>query len=236
MKLERVEGVIFDLDETLIDAQQGLLAAHNRVTDTLKEFLLQKGAKVNREELLVDVQKFDDKMNRELRYDRDSWWPQLVKQISPRVKLTRNLIARLTNEYWDTYETAAVPYPDTIETLLYLTQEEYCLGLVSDTDGEVGHKAERIGRLDFRELFDVCIVSGDETAELKSSGVPFLLAADRMSVPPKACVVVGDKPFADVVGGKKAGMITVLIVRRRWNTDIEADYEFTSLTEIRTIL
>lgn len=236
MKLEKVEAVIFDLDETLIDAQQGLQAAHNQVGETLQEFLSQKGARVEQGKLLEVIQKLDDDMNRELRYNRDLWWQQLVDQLAPHTNLTSNLIDRLSEEYWQTYEDAAVPYPDAVETLLYLSQKEYCLGLVSDTDGKIGHKAERMRRLDFYELFDVCIVSGDETAELKPSGIPFLLAADRLGVPPKACVVVGDKPFADIAGGKRADMITVLIVRRRWKTDIEADYEFTSLRELRTIL
>jgi FMN phosphatase YigB (HAD superfamily) len=48
--------------------------------------------------------------------------------------------------------------------------------------------------------------------------------------------MVGDKPFADIEGGKNAGMITILVVRRRWDASVEADYEITTLSELRTLL
>ena len=48
--------------------------------------------------------------------------------------------------------------------------------------------------------------------------------------------MVGDKPFSDIAGGKRGGMLTVLVVRRRWETTVEADYEVTTLSELRTLL
>lgn len=236
MRLEKVEALIFDLDETLIDAQQGLAAAHDHVTAVLQEFLAQRKVQIKMRELRETIERFDDEMNRELKYNRDSWWQEFVGRIAPRVKLPNGMISQLTDAYWMAYEEAAVPYPDTFETLLYLSKKDYSLGLVSDTDGEIGRKAGRISRLQFSEIFDVCVIGGDETTELKSTGLPFLLAADRLSISPKACVVIGDKPFTDIAGGKLAGMRTILVVRRRWETDIESDYEVTSLTEIRTLL
>jgi len=38
-KIGEMEAVIFDLDETLIDAQQGLKASHRKVADLLQKFL-----------------------------------------------------------------------------------------------------------------------------------------------------------------------------------------------------
>ena len=52
MKLEDIEGVIFDLDETLIDAQQGLSAAHVSLAKTLQEYLRQKGVTRDQQEVL----------------------------------------------------------------------------------------------------------------------------------------------------------------------------------------
>ncbi len=236
MRLEGIEGVIFDLDETLIDAQQGLTSAHNSLIQILGGYLTQKGVELDLQELHQIIQKFDDEMNKQLRYDRDAWWQQLVKKISPGIRLPRDLVAQLTKEYWEAYENAAIPYPDTVDTLRYLADKEYVLAIVSDTDGKIGQKAQRICRLDFFELFDVCVVAGDETTELKQTGIPFLLAADRLCIPPRKCVVIGDKPFTDIAGGKRAGMLTVLIVRRRWDTIVEPDYEFTTLSELRTLL
>ena len=64
--------------------------------------------------------------------------------------------------------------------MLYLNEKDYSLALVSDTDGKIGRKAEMIRHLEFFELFDAYIVAGDETAELKQTGLPFVLAGDRL--------------------------------------------------------
>ncbi len=236
MRLENIEGAIFDLDETLIDAQKGLNAAHESLSIILQKHLEKKGIRPDRQALKERIGKFDDKMNKELRYNRDQWWQELVREISSSVTLPKAFVEELTMQYWQTYEEAATPYPDAADTLLYLAERNYALALVSDTDGKLGLKAQRIRRLPFFELFDVCIAAGDETTELKATGIPFLLAADRICVPPKKCVVVGDKPFADIVGGKRAGMTTVLIARRQWDSTVEPDYEFTTLSELRTLL
>ncbi len=236
MKLEHIEGVIFDLDETLIDAKQGLTAAHNSLTQTLQEYFDEKSVEIDRKQLLEALREFDDRMNRQLRYDRDYWWQQLIDEISPGIRLPREFVSYLSKKYWEAYEDAAIPYPDTLDTILYLVEKEYALAIVSDTDGKVGQKAERMRRLEFFEFFDIGVVAGDETTELKQTGIPFLLAADRLCIPPKRCIVIGDKPFSDIAGGKRAGMLTVLVVRRRWDAATEPDYEITTLSELRTIL
>ena len=86
-------------------------------------------------------------MNRQLKYDRDSWWQEFVNRIAPGVRLPADLAIELSKEYWRAYEDASISYSDTMDTLLYLAEKEYVLGIVSDTDGKIGQKAERIGRL-----------------------------------------------------------------------------------------
>jgi putative hydrolase of the HAD superfamily len=235
-KIGEVEAVIFDLDETLIDAQQGLKAAHERVADLLQKFLEEKNVTVERSTLEKAVEQVDDEMNRGSSYNRNLWWQKILDKIGSGKTLSEPHIERITTEYWKAYEDAGIPYPDTISTLEYLKKEEYRLGILTDDDGIVGFKRRRILSLSFKDFFDATIVAGDEISESKTSPLPFLLIADKLGTSPRRCVVVGDKPFTDIKGGKSAGMITVHVARRRWDSPVEADYQITTLSELRTLL
>jgi 2-phosphoglycolate phosphatase len=52
------------------------------------------------------------------------------------------------------------------------------------------------------------IVSGDTTPHAKPHPAPLFEAANRLSVPPEACLYVGDDQ-RDIVAGRAAGMVTV---------------------------
>jgi FMN phosphatase YigB (HAD superfamily) len=108
--------------------------------------------------------------------------------------------------------------------------------MVTDDDGTVGFKRRRILNLSFKDFFDAVVVAGDEVAERKPSPLPFLLIADKLATSPHRCVMVGDKPFTDIKGGKSAGMITIHIERRKWVDSVEADYQVTALAELTTLL
>lgn len=235
-KIGEIEAVIFDLDETLIDAQQGLNATHEKVADLLLRFLGEKRVSVDQSRLEEAIRRIDDEMNRLVQYDRDLWWQKAVDSFCSNTRLPEPLVKTITDEYWKAYECASVPYPDAIATLEYLREEGYRLGIVTDDDGDVGRKRRRIRSLSFVDIFDTVIVSGDEVAERKPSPLPFLVAADKLGASPRRCAAIGDKPFTDIEGGRKAGMITILVVRRRWTSSIEADYEITTLSELRTLL
>ena len=231
-----VDAVIFDLDETLIDAQRGLESAHRKVGDLLEAFFRENKVSIERSKLEETIARIDDEMNLKSVYDRNVWWQAIVDQLAQGKKLEPYLVKRITKEYWKTYEKESAPYPDAVPTLEYLKNQGYKLGLLTDDDGIVGRKGRRISRLSFRELFDACVVAGDETSERKPNPLPFILIADRLGASPHRCVMIGDKPFTDIEGGRRAGMLTILLVRRRWRASAQADYEITCLSELRTLL
>jgi len=235
-RIGNVEAVIFDLDETLIDAQRGLKAAHERVSDLLQRFLRDSGKNAEKSRIETTVRRMDDEFNRQIVYDRNLWWQKILEELGCHKTIPKPYIKKITSEYWRIYEEASVPYPDAISTLEYLRQETYKLGLVTDDDGTVGFKRRRILNLSFKGFFDAVVVAGDEVAERKPSPLPFLLIADKLEASPCRCVMVGDKPFTDIKGGRGAGMITIHIERRKWVDSVEADYEVTTLAELRTLL
>lgn len=230
-----IRAVLFDLDETLIDAQLGLLKAHERVAQLISTFLAQNRVNVDHQVLSSKIKLLDDHMNRERQYNRDLWWSTLVIEIEPKLILPKDFAHKLTIEYWNTYAENSPPYPDTTSTLECLKQRGYKLGLVSDSDGTPSMKSQRISRLTFREFFSTVIIAGEDTVELKPSPIPFLKALDVLGVPNEQSVFVGDKPFADIDGAKAARMKTILVWRRDWKSSVRADLTIRSLSELLEI-
>jgi len=233
--ISEIKAVLFDLDETLIDSIQGHAGAHKKVSKIIMEYLEKKKIKIDSEELILKISNLDDTMNKKFIYDRDKWWPDLIHSVAPKISISKGLIKELTEEYWQSYALNAKPYSDTVPTLNYL-KKNYLLGLISDTDHLSGMKRYRIDIQPFKYLFNLTLVSGEETKETKPSAEPFLYAAKKLGKNVNECIFVGDKPFADIEGAKKAGMKTILIYRRDWGYEIEADYTIRSLIELCGIL
>jgi len=230
------KAVLFDLDETLTDSSDGLEAAHRAVTERLHNYLRQHGVEVNETTLRSKLNTLEDKMNIETKYDRDKWWPELLPAFGLKQKLPRQIAEELTQLYWTNYSNADYPYADAESTLSYLKQKGYKLGLITDTDGKPGIKNRRLARFDFIRLFDVVVISGEDTLRTKPSPEPFLFAASELGLPASKCIFVGDKPFTDIKGAKAAGMRTVLVKRRDWGIGERADFTVSSLSEIPLII
>ena len=236
MSSREFKAVIFDLDETLIESQKGFPKAHAKVAQMINEHLKYKKLNLKRPQILREIRVFDDKMNREVKYDRDEWWQPLLKNLGVKVALPRAFIRELTILYWHTYARSTKPYRDTLSTLRYLKKKGYLLGLLSDTDGSRGMKNWRISKLPFTHFFDAIVVAGEDTVKTKPSPEPYELIAKKLGVIPSECVFIGDKPFTDIKGAKIAGMKTVHIYRRDWGVDVKADWTVKSLSELRRIL
>ena len=233
---EDIKAVLFDLDETLIDAEAGLREAHDRISETLSTFFEQNGVQMGVSLLHSKMKLFDDRMNRKSRYDRDEWWPILISEVRSDLIVSQGFARALTIEYWNAYSQYSPPYSDTITTLNHLRRRGYKLGLVTDTDGTPGLKAQRINKLSFRDFFSVVIIAGEDTAELKPNPTPFLKASESLGITNQSSVFVGDKPFTDIAGAKAAGMKTIHVRRREWNSNVEADVTIESLTDLVGIL
>ena len=236
MSSRKIKAVIFDLDETLIDAQNGLRKAHERITEMISEHLKQEKLKLKKSQILREIRSFDDKMNREVKYDRDKWWQTIVNNLGVNMTLSKAFIRRLTMAYWHAYVGSSKPYRNTLSTLHYLKRNGLLLGLLSDTDCLKGMKRWRISRLSFRDLFDAIVIAGEDTVKTKPSPEPYELIARKLGVTASECVFVGDKPFTDIEGAKIAGMKAVLVCRRDWRVDVKADWTIKSLSELRRIL
>lgn len=234
--LEDIRAVLFDLDETLIDAPRGLKAAHEALAKKFCEYFSCEDSGNTEKEISEQLDDFDDHMNFERKYDRDSWWPEFVRQIDLEGELNRSQIKELTEIYWDTYAKAAKPYPSADSVLNYLSEKGYAIGVVTDTDGSGIPKRDRITDLAFSSMLDVIVVGGEDTEEPKPDSSPFEIAMSELGLGAEECVMVGDKPFTDIKGANSVGMKTILVNRRDWGVEEKPDFEINSLDEIKEFL
>jgi putative hydrolase of the HAD superfamily len=230
-----IKAVLFDLDETLIDAPAGLSAAHEAVAKKIVNHLRKYGMRVDEAAIRSKLDEFDDRMNLETKYNRDEWWPVLLRELGLKQGAPRRKVEELTEAYWDAYANMSRPYPDAEPTLNYLKGKGYKLGLITDTDGKPGIKSKRLKRLNFVGLFDVVVVGGEDTPKVKPSPEPFLLAASKLGLRAEECAVVGDKPFTDIRGARAANMRAVWLRRRDWGIEEPAEFVVKSLAELKKI-
>jgi putative hydrolase of the HAD superfamily len=234
--IDGIKGVLFDLDETLIDDFVGLEAAHRAVAKRLGGYLGEHKVKMSEEEIFRKVTKLDDKMNFERKYIRNDWWPLLLSELGVKLEMPIKVLDELTLLYWKTFAENTEPYPDAEQTLEYLKNKGYKLGIITDTDGTKGIKKMRLDKLEIVKDFDVVVISGEDTPRTKPDPGPYLLVAERLGVKPNECVFIGDKPFTDIDGGNAAGMKTILLKRRDWGVKENSDFTVKSLAELRGIL
>ena len=102
---------------------------------------------------------------------------------------------------------SAGPSPGASALLDDLKKRGYKLGLASSSARDIVWGTLRI--LGFDDRFDV-VVSGDLVASSNPDPEIFLLAAERLGVDPKNCVVVEDSPRG-IEGAKRAGMMVVAV-------------------------
>jgi putative hydrolase of the HAD superfamily len=144
-------------------------------------------------------------------FDRRIWFREMANSLG--IMLSLGEINELVRIYWDSWSLRSKVFPDVIPTLKALKRCGYVIGLITNTDGEPGLKRERINRDGILNLFDVVIIAGDDTEQVKPSPQPFLEALKIVNIKGNEAIYVGDKPGSDIPGAKAAGMYTVLIDR-----------------------
>ena len=190
-----IKGVIFDLDNTLLDFMK------------MKEFAVKAAVKGMIEAgLMVDE---EDSYTEIVRiYEEFGWENQKVfdvfieKQIG---HVEHKYLAAGIVAYRRAREANLMAYPNVNKTLMALAKSGIKLGVVSDA-----HSREawmRIYYLNLYHFFDV-VITFDDSGERKPSEKPFKLCLDALDLDPDETIMVGDWPERDVVGAKNLGMKT----------------------------
>ena len=195
MSKAAIKGVVFDLDNTLLDFMQ------------MKEFAVKAAVKGMIEAgLMVE----EDQSYKEIIaiYEKFGWENQQVfdvfieKQIG---YVEHKFLAAGIVAYRRAREANLMAYPNVNKTLMALTKAGIKLGVVSDAPSREAWL--RIYYLNLYHFFDV-VITFDDTGERKPSEVPFKMSLEALQLEPKETIMVGDWPERDVVGAQQIGMKT----------------------------
>jgi len=105
-----------------------------------------------------------------------------------------------------------LPYLD--EVLTELKKRGYKLGVITNTvTSREEHVRMALRRIDVEKYFDVVVTSVDVGFNKPDERI-FLTALKAINVKPEEAVMVGNRISADIVGGNRIGMKTILY---KWN-------------------
>ena len=160
-----IRGVVFDLDNTLLQSRRGAAAGLRVAASEISQELRKHGLPFSKLQVLRKL----NVIERERRapssglvprnlYDRDNWWKLLLKNIHAS-QIPRQRIHKTTLRYWDAYQSSSPPFPDAEATVRALKQQGYRLAIISDSDGTRGMKKKRVDAVPFRSLFEFAVVA-----------------------------------------------------------------------------
>ena len=190
-----IEGVVFDLDNTLLDFMKMKQVA---VRSAIKG-MIEAGLEINEKKSFEDIITL---------YEKIGWENQKVFDV-----FLENSIGHVDNKflaagvvaYRRAREANLLAYPNVNKTLIELTKLGMKLAVVSDAPSREAWM--RIYYLNLHHFFDV-VVTFDDSGERKPSAIPFEMALKKLDLKPYSSLMIGDWPERDVVGAKKIGMRT----------------------------
>ena len=197
-RFEDVQGVIFDLDGTLIDS----LGLYFTI---MKEVWRRVGLPTPPRDKVLKI----------LVKGQPFWehWDELVPPDLENKEAMKERCQEVDREIWEKiYNPEDVPLiPGVVDTLLALKREGISLGLVTSSWGRefIAPSFER-GGIALEQAFSA-IVTRFDAPRTKPFPDPLLECANRLGIPIANCIYVGDSP-SDIIAGKAAGAKTVAVL------------------------
>jgi len=220
-----IKGVVFDLDNTLLDFMKMKQVA---VRSAIRG-MIEAGLDIDEEK------SFDNIISL---YEQIGWENQKVFDV-----FLENSIGYVDNKflaagivaYRRAREANLLAYPNVNKTLIDLTKLGMKLAVVSDAPSREAWM--RIYYLNLYHFFDA-VVTFDDSGERKPSSVPFEMALKKLGLKPASSLMIGDWPERDVVGAKKIGMKTAFAVYGDTfgTKNSGADWDVEDISELVTII
>ncbi len=188
--MAKIKGVLFDLDNTLIDFMKMKRMACSEAASAM----LGAGLKIKSENLADDLFKYY------LKYGIEGDYP-FTDFLKERNSYKDEILAAAINAYHRVKSAFLEPYPGVIPTFIQLIKKGIKLGIVTDAPSLKAH--QRIDAMKLQGFFDVVI-----TEAKKPDSKGFLEAVKKLKLKPQEVMMIGDWPEKDVDGAKNAGLIT----------------------------
>lgn len=221
----RLEAVIFDLDNTLVNRNHAFSMYTEQFID---EFILCNDA-VHKNEIMAFIQLADCNGYRN-RYE-------LFEEIANNfVMKNPEVSVEILLEHWfSEFFRCTVLMEGALDVLQCLKNKDIKIGII--TNGSVHSQNFKINQVNIGDYFDSIIIS-DEVNILKPDKRIFELALQSLNVSPQTSWYVGDHPNNDVQGALDAGLNAIWMAGfMEWDEKIEKpQYVISSLNEIKSIL
>ena len=220
-----IKGVVFDLDNTLLDFMKMKQVA---VRSAIRG-MIEAGLEIDEKKSFEDIITL---------YEKIGWENQKVFDV-----FLENSIGHVDNKflaagivaYRRAREANLLAYPNVNKTLIELTKLGIKLAVVSDAPSREAWM--RIYYLNLYHFFDV-VITFDDSGERKPSSIPFEMALEKLGLEPQSSLMIGDWPERDVVGAKKIGMKTAFAVYGdTFGTKVSgADWDIKDISELTHII
>lgn len=174
---------MLDLDQTLVDTMDAIVAAFQHV------FLTELQRTLPREEVLAI-------------YGHPLRWQMGTLAGEARA----DALVASYRRYFAEVENLIRPYPEWPPVLIELRRRGNKLGVVTSKGRLFAARHLAMHGLDI--LVDL-VVALEDVTEHKPHPAPCILAAELLEVDPRHCLMVGDSPW-DILAGQRAGMKTAL--------------------------
>ena len=190
-----IKGVIFDLDNTLLDFMKMKEVA---VKSAIRG-MIEAGLEADERESFKDIISI---------YEEFGWENQKVFDVFLNKSIgyvDNKFLAAGIVAYRRSREANLLAYPNVNRTLVNLTKLGIKLAVVSDAPSREAWM--RIYYLNLYHFFDA-VITFDDSGERKPSSKPFEMALKILNLEPQDSLMIGDWPERDVVGAKQIGMKT----------------------------
>jgi len=222
----KIRAVLFDLDNTLID----FLKMKKLSCEEAISAMIGAGLEMDKEKAMEILFRLYDKYGIEYHEVFQEFLKRAIGRIDWKI-LSEGIVAyrRIKSSFLE-------PYPRVVPVLMELRRKSLKLGIVSDAPRLKAWL--RIASMGLTEFFDFVITRDDVRGEEKPSMLPFRAAIKKLGVKPEEIIFVGDNPERDILGAKKAGMVTVLAKYGEWkkSMEIRADYEIRDIHELLNLV
>jgi putative hydrolase of the HAD superfamily len=191
---KKINGVVFDLDDTLHDLRKYTFISFGYVAQRLSEEI-----QIESPLLFLSMCKHYD----------ESWWRskifnQVIKEFYFREG--NDLVKKCIMWFHDASHRAESLFQDTLPVLDFL-KKKFKVGLL--TDGPETVQKKKMAELGIFDYFDESVVV--EGTDEKPSPKGFLKICKGLNIHPQETLFVGDNPYRDVAGALSVGMKVVWV-------------------------
>jgi putative hydrolase of the HAD superfamily len=219
--MTRIKTVVFDLDNTLYDAEQFFKISFEKIAQYLSDV-----SGLSSRSLYDEMYK--------IWATKTSMYPYLFTDLLNDYDLQEKLPDVL--QLFQDFDGELEPYSGVAETLDYLKNAHLKLGIV--TDGNAIRQAKKLNALHLSPFFD-CVIYTDLLKRPKPSPVSFQYILKELATSPSSTVYLGDNPLIDFKGSKAIGMKTIRLMKGEFGylpSDEDVDIEILEFSELIEVI